>query len=482
MTSQEYQAWLSSSGRRAVLAEIDLGEGEIIFLSNVSYTTLPTDATPNRAYLPFIQGGVAFTSRLTIDGSPSVSIGDIEVSNEDGHLDSWLTKVWTNRRIQVYYGDVTWPLEDFQLVLSGVIDSLGARSASRLNIVIKDNLQRLNTPVSETLVGGEGNNKEDLAPLVLGECHNVTPVLFDEAHHEYLVTLNTLERVLEVRDNGVPVSHTLVGTNKFRLNATPAGTITASVQGGNPYVNTIGGLVQVLATQWGSVNERLTTAEVDTADFSVFNFVHPQPVGVFIDGRANVLATCQDLAASVGGQVVTASDGRLRIRKIDVSSVATGVKIYPADYQARSLNLSNRLVVKAGERIGYCKNWTVQENLDSGIPPEHKELFAKEWLEVQETNSAVAATYRLFTEPVMTDTLLLLEADARTEAARRLAMWSKQRNVFSLSGYPQLLTLELGDAVTLFGHRWGLQNGIPGTVLSLKKDWITGRVDVEVLT
>jgi len=482
MTPQEYQAWLRTDGRRAVLAEIDMREGEIILLSNVAYTTLPTDTAPNRVYLPYIQGGVAFTSRLTIDGSPSVSIGDIELTNEDGHLDSWLNDVWTNRRIRVYFGDVTWPLSDFQLVLSGVIDSLGSRSANRLNLVIKDNLQRLNTPVSETLVEGTGTNKEDIAPIVFGECHNTTPVLFDEAYHEYLVSINPLEEILEIRDNGVPVSHTAVGATKFRLNASPAGAITTSSQGGAPYANKIGELVSILATQWGSADERLLPSEVDTADFAAFDAAHPQPVGVFIDGRANVLATCQDLAASVGGQVVTASDGRLRIRKIDVSATPTGMQITPTDYVARSLSLSQRPVVKAGIRLGYCKNWTVQAGLTSGIPGEHKDLFAKEWLEVQENDAAVAADHRLFTEPPMVDTLLLLEADARAEAQRRLALWSKQRNVFRLTGYPQLLTLELGDPVTLFGNRWGLQAGVPGTVLSLQKDWISGRVDIEVLT
>jgi hypothetical protein len=481
MTPQQYQDWLSRPGRRVVLAEIDMGGGETILLSNVAYTTLPTDAVPNRAYLPYIQGGVAFTSRLTIDGSPSVSIGDIEVSNEDGHLDWWLDRVWTNRRIQVYHGDVSWPLSDFQLVLSGVIDSLGTRSAARLNIVIKDNLQRLNTPVSEAVVGGEGTNKENLAPLVLGECHNVSPVLYDEAQHEYLVTQNTLESILEVRDNGVPVGFTLVGTNRFRLTASPAGAITASVQGGAPYTNKIGSLVKVLATQWGSVEERLLTSEIDSADFTAFDAAYPQPVGVFLDSRANVLATCQELAASVGAQVVTASDGRLRIRRITVPATASGVQIKPTDYVSKSLSPGARPAVKAGVRLTYCKNWTVQEGLTSGIPGAHKDLFAKEWLEVQEEDADVAALHRIFTEPVAVETLLLVEADARAEAVRRLGLWSTQRKVYNLTGYSQLLTLELGDPVTLFGSRWGLNNGVPGMVLSLGKDWIAGRVDIEVL-
>ncbi len=212
-----------------------------------------------------------------------------------------------------------------------------------------------------------------------------------------------------------------------------------------------------------------------------FDAVHPQPVGIYLDGRANVLATCQDLASSVGGQVVTASDGRLRIRKIDVPVNPSGMSITQADYVAKSLQIKDRPPVKAGIRLGYCQNWTVQDSLETGIPPEHKDLFAKEWLEVQETNAEVAATHRLNSEPPMVETSLLVELDARNEAKRRLALWSVQRTVFSFTGYPQLLTLELGDPVTVYGNRWGLGAGKSGMILSLKKDWIGGRVEVEVL-
>ena len=72
-------------------------------------------------------------------------------------------------------------------------------------------------------------------------------------------------------------------------------------------------------------------------------------------------------------------------------------------------------------------------------------------------------------------------ADAQAEANRRLALWSAPRSVFSLRGYAHLLGLELGQAVTLTAPRWGLNAGQLGQVVGLSRDWLAGRIDVEVL-
>ena len=53
--------------------------------------------------------------------------------------------------------------------------------------------------------------------------------------------------------------------------------------------------------------------------------------------------------------------------------------------------------------------------------------------------------------------------------------------MFSLRGYAHLLGLELGQAVTLTAPRWGLNAGQLGQVVGLSRDWLAGRIDVEVL-
>lgn len=411
-----------------------------------------------------------------------MSVGTIDIHNEDGALDGWLDEVWANRAVRVYLGDATWPRADFRLIFAGLVDKLDSSAPNRLSIVLRDKLQRLNTPATDVKLGGDTDNKDRLQPITLGECHNINPLLSDPSQHEYQWHQGSAERLIEVRDNGVPVSTTTtLGTGKFRLLATPAGQITASVQGRTPYSNTVAGLVQALAQNYGTPTERFTTADLDSAQLAAFAAACPQPVGVYLGDRANVLQICQELAASVGAQCVMSREGRLRIMRLTVPGAGTPIAIGPQDYEAKSLKIKERSQVVAGVKLGYCKNWSVQNNLDTGIPPEHKDLFAQEWLTVTATAPAVVDAYKLFTEPEQTDTLLLTEADAQAEANRRLALWSVQRTIYQVKGYARCLLLELGQAVTLTGNRFGLQAGKTGTVVGLQLDWMAGRATVEVL-
>lgn len=480
MTDNEFTLWLAAGGRRLALVEIDTDT--LRYLSNVAYTTLPTDTPANRVYRPVVASGFAFSESLSLSGTASVSVGAIDLHNEDGALDAWLDEVWTNRAVRVYIGDATWPRADFRLVFSGLIASLDSRSPQRLSIVLRDKLERLNTPATDATLGGSTDNKDRLQPITLGECHNVTPLLADPAQHEYQWHQGASERLIEVRDNGVPVSTaSVLSTGKFKLLATPAGQVTASAQGRTPYSNTVSGIVQALATNYGTPSERLTSGDLDSAQLAAFAAACPQPVGYYLGDRANVLQVCQELAASVGAQVVMSREGKLRIVRLALPGTGTPVVIGPQDYEARSLAIKERTTVIAGVKLGYCKNWTVQSNLDTGIPPEHKDLFAQEWLTVTASDPAVASTYKLYAEPEQVDTLLLTEADAQAEADRRLSLWKVQRTVYQVKGFAQCLLLELGQAVTLQGDRFGLQSGKTGTVIGLQLDWMAGRATVEVL-
>lgn len=481
MTDADFQNWLKHGGRFVALVEVQTSP--VRYLSTVAYTTLPTDTPANRVYAPVVAGGVALSESLPLDGSATLSAGDIEIHNEDGALDDWLSGVWNNRRVQVFVGDVTWPRADFRLIFDGIAAGLESRTAGRLNITIRDKLQRLNTPVSETLLGGTTANKDRLQPITLGECHNISPLLTDPATHEYQCHTGAVESIIEVRADGVPRAITTAGVpaGSFRLTASPQGAITASVQGRTPYTNTVAGIVRTLATAYGTPTERLTGADLDAAQLAAFDAAHPQPVGIHISDRANVLQCCQTIAASVGAQVAMSRTGQLRLLKIALPATGTATDVTPADYEAGSLEIAQRSTVIAGVRLGYCKNWTVQTSIDSGIPAEHKDLYAQEWLTSTARDATVASNYRIYADPPQDDTLLLRAVDAQNEAYRRLNLWKAQRTVYRFKGYAHLLTLELGQALTLTAPRFGLDAGKTGIVVGLESDWINRRVTVEVL-
>lgn len=488
MTDAQVLAWLDSpAGRRVVLVEAVAsvsGVDTTRYLSAGGYTSGPADTPANQHYLDCIADGVEITETLPLDGQASIAYADIELRNDDGSRDAWLDDVWSGRAVNVLVGDAAWPRAEFRLVFAGLADDLAARSATTLNIVLRDKSQRLNTAMTDAQLGGTGPNKDRLLPLCFGEVHNITPLLVDAALLEYRVHQGAIEDIIEVRDNGVPVSVTknnAAGT--FRLLASPVGTITASVQGckaGGTYRATAGALIPHIAKTWGT--QPLSSGDVDTATFATFDAAHTQALGLYLSDRANVLAVCQQLAASVGAQIAFNAAGQLTVRKIDLPAAGTPGSVTASDIVQHSLALAQRPPIAAAVKLGYCRNYTVQSGLQSGIPPEHAELFGQEWLTATASNSTTAATYKLpEAPPEQTDTALQATAAAEAEAARRLTLWGTRRRVIAYQGAPSTLLHQVGAAQTITHSRFGLAAGVTGQVIKRVVNWMTLRTQVEVL-
>lgn len=490
MTDLDFRAWLKGSGAvRCVLVEAGVAVGgveTVRYLSSANYTTRPTDAPANLGYRSIIGGDLTITESMPLDGSASLTWGDIEISNEDGSRDGWLNDVWVNRPIQIFAGDVRWPRADFRLIFSGTIAAFHARARGVLNLTLSDKLQRLNTPVSDNRLGGATENKDRLRPLCFGECHNVEPLLVNPATLTFQLHDGPIERIIEVRDNGVPVAFTAnLGAGTFTLGAQPAGLVTASVQGDKAdgvWRYTAGALIALLTTRYGKEAGRFDPdAEIDRASFDAFEAAHPQPVGLYLPDRVNLLEACAQLAASLGAQVLMSPEGRLRVVKVQLPAVGSPSAVGPGQMEALTLQISDRPPVAASAKVAYCKNWTVQTALQSGIPEQHKNLFALEWLTVTAANALTAADYRLAVEPVQRDTLLLREAEAGAEAARLLALWGAQRTVYAFGATAELLLEPLGGAIRLSNARFGLAAGRAGQVVGVKRNWTRFRASLEVL-
>jgi hypothetical protein len=221
---------------------------------------------------------------------------------------------------------------------------------------------------------------------------------------------------------------------------------------------------------------------LDATNLAAFDTACPQPVGVYADGNTNLLALCQDIAASVDARVVMSRAGLLQLLQVAVPGFGTPVQIGPSQIIERSLEISERPFVKAAVTLGFDKNWTVQDNLLTGIQEEHKKMFATEWLTSTSTNLQAKADYKLNDAPPQTDTMLKRRTDADAEANRRVALWSVPRTVFQFEGTSDLIgSLSLGCAATLTHPRFGLSGGKTGTIVSLSPNWFKGTITVQIL-
>lgn len=489
MNDAQYSAWLNDQYTRpVVLIEVTPlinGVPTTLYLATVGYTTGAADSPANTPYLGICANGIQYDEGLSLTGDASLSVGDVEVHNFGGVRDEWLGYVWAGAPVKAWLGDISWPRADFRQEFAGIIANIDSKSRETLNLKVRDNLARLNAAATEHKLGGDTTNKDDIIPLAFGEVHNVSPLLIEPTTLTYQVNDGPVESIYEVRDNGLPVSITAnPGAGTFRLNQSPAGTITATVEGDKAptYNRTIATLIRRLVTGFGKATDRFTADEIDAANFTAFDAAHPQPVGLWIGDRTNVLAACQQLAGSVGAQVVPTATGQLRLVQIALPPAAT-VDVTPAMMSGepdKKLKIVQRPDVVAAVKLGFCRNWTVQENLQTSLPPEHRDLFATEWLSATAVDQTAQALYHLSGDPAQKDTLLLKRADAEAEATRQRDLWKVQRTVYEFEGLAPCLPLRLGDGVKLYDSRFGL-NGVPGIVISRSPSLKNRRVVLQVL-
>lgn len=243
-TKAEIIAWLKKPDSiRVLLVEVAAvrlpnGSTQNFYFSNRPFISRSTDVPANQSYTAAISGGITFSESVSLDGSANVGFGDIAITNTDNILaaDTWLTYVWANKPVSIFIGDATWPKDDFYNIFNGLVKDIDTSDRNSVNLILVNRLEKLNVAVSETKVGGAGTNSDQLIPLTFGECFNVTPLLINPATLTYQVHTGPIEKIIEVRDNGAPLTGTSLPTvnltnGTFTLTASPFGTITASVQG-----------------------------------------------------------------------------------------------------------------------------------------------------------------------------------------------------------------------------------------------------------
>jgi hypothetical protein len=228
----------------------------------------------------------------------------------------------------------------------------------------------------------------------------------------------------------------------------------------------------------------MTAADIDTASFSAFDGANPQPVGLAILDRTNVLAACAQLASSKGAQLIPSMLGKLQLLQYAIpasASLSIPLSMQAKDEQGRNtLAAVSRSTVAAAVQIGYCRNYTTQPNLQTSLPAEHKQMFATEWRTYTAVDTATQAAYSLYADPTQIDTCLLTQADAQAEAERRLAIVKVPHTTYRVELTPAGMLVQLGEARNLFGDRFGLQAGKPGLVTSLTTNFGTYSVIAEI--
>jgi hypothetical protein len=505
-TVSEMVAWLKTPSHiKCTLVDIlevsISGTPTTINLSSMPYSSSGT------TYNACVVGGLNFTESLNAEGAISVNFGSLNLTNVYGVNDQFLTYVWNRRPIKIYLGDPSWPKSDFVLIFDGLVQQLTTNSENELSLLLFDKLQRLNDALTEKTLSDLPSNtyteqiksglpNKVLLPLLFGECFNIQPLFVDngttptpDTGYIYMVNDGPIEGIIEARDTGVPITVDVdLAKGLITLRNNPAGTITCSVQGNNTggYSNTIPGIITKIVKNYGNSSNRFTDSEIDFTSFTDAS----RAVGIYCSDRLNTLEVCNALAKSVRANLIcpsitvgndgeTISSSKLKLVELKVPS-GTSKHTLTDDYMVLgSLTINQLFPVKPSIKLGYCKNYTIQQTVAAGLNPDSK--FDDEYLTVSAINNTSASLYRDTGSVSEENTLLLTESDANTEASKRLALWQTQRMLVTATYLPQFIFVQLGDIVTIQSNRFNLNSGKLGVVYSISRDWITGLVQIGVL-
>lgn len=270
MAANYTQAWLEDpTSIRGILVEVTVkdiqgvygtaGAENVIYLSNIGYIS----GDSQTSYLPYLTGSLQTTESMSLDGSLTMSFGDIQIANTNGERDDWLdnTKfIWANRPIQVYVGDPRWQLQTisdihntsaggFQKIFDGIVSDIDSSSREVLNIKVRDKLQRLNAPLTDNKLGtygiwGQGQtNQDSVRPLVFGEVFNITPTLVDPSQLEFMFHDTNVGTVINATTAGTNLI-TCTSTKGFVVNAPVVftGTVLIPTTGLTPITAVFGGI------------------------------------------------------------------------------------------------------------------------------------------------------------------------------------------------------------------------------------------------
>ena len=468
----DYDAWLDDPNAiRCVLVECD---AEVNGIRTPRYFSDNIYEDQGIQYLPIL-----ITESLTIEESIKdktkgfVGLGDVELNNLDGSIDSYLDDIWANRDIVVLHGDVRWPRSDFKVMYTGCMEDVDSKNVSKINIRLRDRLELLNINIPVKKIGGNRVNADTPYPLAFGELFNISPLLIDTVHFKYQCHDRSIKRIYAVRDAGIGRGWSNnLSSGRFSIWGQPNGTMTANIAGDNvggyrPYVMDT---IKRIVTEYGPYS----IYDLDTTQLDTFQASNKQLIGIYSGPvRTNMLKFCREIAATLGATLLMTAAGKLQLLQVNLPPrTPPVVTLTDDDILNNTLSVAGRSEVAGAVKVGYRKNWTVQENINSNV----------ECAPRDDVDNPTCDRYFIQYDAPLEEALFWYSHDAYNEALRRLSIRKVQRTTFRIECVSKHMDLPIGSIVKLKFDRFGLNNGKDGVVIYRKLSFSKSTVTLEVIT
>jgi hypothetical protein len=462
----------------------------------------------------------------TTFGPIEVGFGEIRLANADGGLDDLVDYGFDGRQLRVLIGETGDVYADFVELLVGTIQQ-PTFTHEEVAFRIRDRLFELDTDIQTTLYAGTNSGatgQEGLAddikgkpkPLSYGQVDNVTPVPVNTTQLIYQYHTGSGATASAIYEGGGTITkgsdYTSLadmtttapsagqardwpGGGMFRLGSSPTLPITCDVvEGASAADRTAAQILERIVTGPGGID----AGDVVAGDVTALDSATAAVVGVYISEPRTVLDVLTEVANAVGAWVGFDRQGQFRMRRfaapsgtpvatlriLDRNAVADSTTLDIIDVQRVATEDEGRGVPAYRYSLRYGRNWTQQRNGEmatTGISQARRAFLAEDWRTAVDTDASVQTAHLKAIE-LEADSLIVAEAAAATEAARRLDLYSVRRDRLVIRTFlsPAMAeVVDLGAVVSVEMPRYGYDAGRLMTVIgiSLGQD-PAGRPDI----
>jgi len=457
-----------------------------IYLASEPFTSLPTDAAPNRHFEQALQ---AFTLRDTanhgsqIGGAMSVALGRMLLANPDGALDpSLFFGAVDGRTIRVLALEKNSPpggesLDDAFVLFKGVMETpeLDSRSVA---IPVRSSSALLDAPIQDERFAGSGGVEggADLLdkpkPVAFGYSFGVTPVYLGviSGKHSYSVAGGRCLPINDVPafyDRGVALTPAAAppSAGEFSIDTatgvvTIGGTVptlpTCDIEGYAPAAS----FKTTTADIWKAILEDfidIPNADVDSSSYNQMNSDQPAAVGLWVGADdVTALSVVNDLLLGA-----SAMGGCSRAGKFVIQLLATPSNVVRAVYDEKNIIEITRIIGPSNMNptawkylVGYQKNYTVTADTATGAAEAQRSFMRSEYRESVASDTDIQTRHRR-SKPSIVPGLFAVQADADTEAARLLALMSGKA-LYRIDAGDLSPELDLGHVVEMTYTRFNM--------------------------
>lgn len=453
------------------------GQVHTRYFSEVGFMTRPDDTPQNVYFEPVIKTPPTL-DRLLFDGAATfgatrVTIGNVLLVNQDGHLDDLATDyAFSGRRFVVRMGTLDVPYTQWAVVMTGTLSDISVQDTG-LSVVIEDRLADLtitnrpkylgNNVLPTGIEGTKDDLKDQLKPRVYGFVLNVSPKCVNTSKLIYQVS-DAACVVTAVYDNGVALARGAdyastddmqatapspgqfrCANGVFRLGSAPAGTVTCDAQSAQ---TSAADLLVAIARDAG-----VPDADIVMTDAAALDVLNGAVTGTWADADATPQTLMDTIAGSIGAWYGFDRLSRLRMGRLDAPA-GTPVVTWGEETQM-ALTVRAAGVPAWSVAVNYARNYTTQTDV-AAAAARTVAWLAQEYRTSTGENPAIKVPWP-HADELSFDTGLANELDAVAESQRRLALYGVRRLTLDVDvPVTELGEVDLGDVVALDTPRFGL--------------------------